>query len=113
MAALLVPDLLNAEMTIPVFIFFKPHSPHPHRDIKCNEDIMYVWITTMYFSIKSQKLKYSVQRVKRPGIKSVAIATPKYAPCGVFLRVQYYCQVSYAFPYYLQRFSSFYVLALY
>ena len=31
---------------------------------------------------------------KRSGTNSVAIATPKYAICGVFLRVQYWCQVS-------------------
>ena len=42
---------------------------------------------------------------KETGTEHVAIATSKYAPSGVFLKVQHACQVSIALPHYLQRYS--------
>ena len=50
---------------------------------------------------------------KRTGTKSVPIKTSKYAPFDVFPRVHHYCQDSDALPFYLQRYSSFCVLAPY
>ena len=50
---------------------------------------------------------------KRSGINSVVRATWKYAPCDVFFRVQYWCQVLLTSLYYLLRYYWFCVLVPY
>ena len=40
------------------------------------------------------KPKIPISARKRSGTKIAAKATSKYTPCGIFLRVQYWCQVS-------------------
>ena len=47
---------------------------------------------------------------KETGIKTVAIATSKYASCGVFLSVQCACQVPIVLHHYFQRYSLLCVL---
>ena len=44
---------------------------------------------------------------KETGGKTVAIATSKYASCGIFLSVQRACQVTIVLHHYLQKYSLF------
>ena len=69
--------------------------------------------TLFMFGIGRCISPYRVTSGKRTGAKSVAIATSKYAPCIVCLRLYYYCQVLIALIYHFQGYSSFCVLAPY
>ena len=50
---------------------------------------------------------------KKSGTKSVDIATSKYVPCGVFRRVQYWCEFSIIMLLYLQGYYRCHVFTSY
>ena len=64
------------------------------------------WIISPY-TVK--QATFDLQQ-KETGSKTVAIATSKYASCGVFLSVQRACQVPIVLHHYLQRYSLLCVL---
>ena len=97
MATLLVPDLFHAEMTIPGFDPFRTSSA-TFRVIAISSAMSILCMFGMRsftspYKPPNQDTVFDSKR-KKTGTKSVATATSKYVPYGVFLRVQYWCQVS-------------------
>ena len=81
-----------------VLIHSKPHSPSEGSLEYLTQWAHCVCLEwdQLLLPIKSYILIFYSKR-KKTGSKRVAIATSKYLPFGVFLRVQYWCQVSITF----------------
>ena len=59
-----------------------------------------------HFALYSKRVTSRLE----PRLWHVALATSKYASCGVFLRVQHACHVPIVLHHYLQSLQKYYVL---
>ena len=103
-----VPDRYYVGMVTPVFDLEQTLSTSL-RLIRRANAIWALHMLKMGWIISPYTVKQDLQQ-KETGSKTVAIATSKYASCGVFLSVQRACQVPIVLHHYLQRYFLLCVL---
>ena len=89
MATLLVPELFHADMAIPCFDPFQTSSPI----------FRVIWVSSAMSTLRMFGMTPFTSPCKAINRDIYNL----YVPCGVFLRVQYWCQVSITLLWYLQR----------